>query len=336
MFRVLGILLLATGGAVAGEVTGAFRLAKETFCVGEPILVDFTVANGGASPFSFEEGGDYRGTLRHSNYSFRVCNAEGRDFGQELWGNLGGLGTEIKLKPGQRFRSWQLLNGWVHLLPPGKYRVHCERRLGGDKGITVRDDLPFEVIPYSRERILSSFAAMHAKEEEEEESDEKGVVRFFVGLPDEWAIADLDDKFATGVPDQADDRDTERLVLAALPETWDDRYFIAYDFEANRNWLTPGKPEEFRLTLRARNNGTAELPHRLAESSLSVNGVAVATWPDTVRRLLAEKKLGERLSPGAVAEISGTFNEILPAEGKAAVVWTIDRRKKIADVRVGQ
>ena len=61
----------------AAGVDGSFRLARASFAVGEPIVVEFNVKNGSDAPFTFFEGGDYRGTLAHARYEFAVADEAG-------------------------------------------------------------------------------------------------------------------------------------------------------------------------------------------------------------------------------------------------------------------
>jgi hypothetical protein len=333
-FPMLALLVGCASTSSASGISGTFRLPKYAFGVGEPIVIEFTVANGSSSDFAFWEGGDYRGTLRHEQFSFRVVSAEGRDFTRELWGNLGGECGEIRLEPGQWFRSSQLLNGWIHLLPPGQYRVHCERKLSPDPwpesaerqgGLTIRQDLSFYVMPYSRDRIVTVIAALLLTDDDLSlGSDlENGEVRDVIGVPVEWAVDDLADTF--GILGGEDE------VLSGLPEAWDDRYFIGYDFWSHGNLVPRG--EGIQLTFSARNNGTVEIAHRLAESTLTVNDVPVPTWVDTMKRMLAERNVGEALAPGAVVELTGTF-EILPDKGAARIVWNIGGIRKSAAAEV--
>ena len=51
---------------------------KSSYLLGEPILVQFTLQNTGSAPFSFEIGGDYRGTGFPLRYKFVVTDADGK------------------------------------------------------------------------------------------------------------------------------------------------------------------------------------------------------------------------------------------------------------------
>ena len=324
---------------VGGEGTsGLFRLEKETYCVGEPVVVEFTVTNAGSSVFSFFEGGDYRGGLRDEQFSLRVEDTAGRVHTTGRKGTFGGVGTLITLEPGQSFRSWQLLNPWFHLLPPGEYTVHCERMLSEDPdaeppgagSVEVTQDLSFKIKDYSKREILEQVAAMQAIE-----VSKLGVEHFF-GVPVHWAIADLGQKFSIDVPSSATSSKVRELVLNALPDTWDDRYYITYDLTANRNWLTPGNPEEFQLRLLAKNHGAVPLPHRLAQSTLSLNGVVLSQWTEMVGEAWGERQLPESLPAGAAVEITRTLNEFLPPAKDVEVEWTLDGISRRVDVRIGR
>lgn len=326
--------------ALGGEVTGGFRLFQQAFVVGEPILVEFSVRNGTSSNASFFEGGDYRGTLRHHQFSFHVESAAGRDFTQELQGHEGGEGDQIALKPGLTFRSWQLLGGWTHLLPPGRYRLRCARDLVADPYAdparratpvaSFHQDLSFEVVPYERERIVSAVADLHRMDASREDD-----VRLFA-VPVEWAVADVNEKFQMGLASDGKEAEFEKRVLAALPATWDNRYYVEYGLSANRNWLTPEHPEDFVLTFTARNNGNAELPHGLGESTLALNESAAPGWRKALASMREAARLGPSLAPGAVVRLTGKFNDLLPPAERWAVEWTVrDVRLKV-DLRRGR
>lgn len=341
-------LLLALGvrigpAAGAGDAVAAFRLLKASYVVGEPIVVEFTLASGWGSVLPFSEGGDYRGTLRHDRYAFRVIDAAGRDFTRASDGHEGGEGREILLQPGRPFRSWQLLNGWIHLLPPGSYRVRCERKLGRDLVVdpwgdpvprmsrVVAQDLSFEVRPYARAGIVSAIAELRALDRMCRDD-----VETFFGVPVEWAVADVCLKLGLGPIQVANGAAFERTVLDALPDRWDDRLFVEYGFRANRNWVTPGAPEPFELTLTARNNGRTPLPHRLDESALLVNGTAVPRWSTRVRELLTTGKKAATLAPGAVMELVVSCDDLVPPTGARAITWTLGGVKRSVELRVGR
>ncbi len=344
---LLALLLASSArvelGECAGDVAGSFRLLKASVVVGEPIVVEFTVTNGRNASFAFSEGGDYRGTQRHARYSFRVVDAAGRDFTRAPEGDEGGKGREIQLAPGQTFRSWQLLNGWVHLLPVGTYRVHCERKLGPDGGpaaakteaaptpVLVAQDHTLEVSPYAKEAIVASVAALHVVDA----SAREGVETFF-GVPVEWAVADLNAKLEAGGVYVGKDAEFETAVLDTLPTVWDDRLFVEYGFRANRNWVTPGTSEPFELTFTARNNGRTPLPHRFDESALVVNGTVLPRWSTGVRDLLRERKKAATLAPGAVVELVVSCDDLVPPRGTASIEWTLGRVKRSIELRVGR
>jgi hypothetical protein len=68
---------------LGGTVSGSFRLEKKAYCVGEPILMEFMVANDSDQTFHFNLDYSTTGTLRQS-FSFSVKSTAGRDFTREL------------------------------------------------------------------------------------------------------------------------------------------------------------------------------------------------------------------------------------------------------------
>lgn len=326
----------------AGEISGTFRLEAETYCVGEPVLVEFFVTNGSDRDFSFSVGGDYRGTLRHDRFRFRVTDQSGRDFTQTLWGNMGGLGNTIDLKPGETYRTYELLSAWTHLLPPGQYRVRCERKLALDpygsnkeraktaRSVVVEQELLFAVTTYDRERVAASIRRM-AKTREHPVPAAK---RFWSRKPVGWALMDLANKLRTGVSWLSNDAAFEKAVLDKLPVQWDDHYFLEYNLRANRNWLTAQKPEELKLTFSVRNNSNKALPHGLAQSSLAVDEVNIKEWLRFLQKMMQSAAVGQTVKPGEVVEVSGMFNKFLSDDGEQELTWRIRTYEKSAKVRL--
>jgi len=279
----------------AEAVSGDFSLEQAEYCVGEPILIRFSVTNGSQNDFSFFVGCDYRGTLRHRRFSFSVADSAGRNFTSESRACYGGVGTTIVLKPQETYVCYQLLTPWVHLLPPGSYRVQCETELTlGPRGslaksnarslpVAVAKELSFRVVPYDRPRIVKAISRM--KETRKIPAKFK---RFSVDKPVGWALTDLSNKFQMGVPWTVRGDEREKAVLSGLPARWDDAYSLEYALSSNRNWLTSRAPEGFSLTFSVRNNSNKTVLHRLETSSLSINGVDVKQWPQERKSMLHE------------------------------------------------
>ena len=310
----------------AVSISASFRLWDTTYHVGEPIVVELTVVNAGATTFSFDEGGDHRWAGgRSERYSFRVESSMGRVFTTPPHGNWGGVMRRIALEPGQRFRSWQLLNASFHLLPPGQYALRCDRTLSrdGEAGpegpfVDVKQDLSFTIQSYSKRAIIEQIGVMQSTD-----TDSTDALRLF-GVPVSTAIQDLREKLWIQVPEATPRSKVSEAVLHELPEQWDDQYYVAYDVTASRNRVTTERPEPLVITLVARNAGDTALPHRLAQSTLSMNGDAVPRWTNMVRAATSERRLPDRLAAGASIELTIALGGLIPPAKEVTIEWTLD------------
>ncbi len=333
---VLSICSLRPESLAIGEqlssrgVTGSFRLEKRTFCVGEPIPIEFRVVNGGENPYSFDVGSDYRGVTRHTRFLFAVKNDVGRDFTPRLREHDGGLGTTITLKSGEQYASWQLLNGWTQLLPPGHYHVHCRTRLTDDFPLLRGDssqprsnpteiiqELEFEITSYQKAQILAALSQLKTRYE-----------------AFDWALKDLAAKFQTGINPNSDDAQSQNDVMAALPQEWNDRYFAEYDLTSNRNWVSAESPEDLWLTISVINTSDKVLPLYFANSSLVVNGVRSEKWHSLIERAMKANNIGSVVQAGERIEVRVMGNELLFGEKSCSILWRIDGFSKKLQITI--
>lgn len=244
----------------------------------------------------------------------------------ETWGGLSG---RIALKPGDRFKTYVLLNGWTHLLCPGKYSVQCKRILSLDTSrrshdekappriITIEQSLTFEVEEYDRNRVQATLKDMESTREINRDE-----FKFFsVGKPIEWAYADVANKFQMGL--SYNDAKFKEQVLSRLPKQWDNTYYLEYSLESNRNWLTAKVPEDFVLTFSVRNNSNRSLLHGLMLSRTALDGTDIPQWPYIMKTMLENAKLGNTIEPGRVIKLSRKFNDVLTNAKKQRVTWKV-------------
>ena len=334
-------LVLFSIKVFAGNVSGIFRLEKNSLCVGDPIVVEFCVTNSSNVDYSFYVGGDYRFSGRHEQFLFWVTSTSGRDFTRKLLGNMGGLGTFVTIGPGETYVAWELLNGYVYLLPPGEYYVRCQKILMLDsfkkkkdvqqqyEPVTIKGELQFKITEYDRREIIANIARM----KKELFGSRKNVTRSDP-KPVDWALVDLSEKFQTGVSRVSDDAKFEKAVLDALPEQWNDRYYLEYELKYNRNWITASAPEKFILTFSVRNNANKALKHGFGISSVSVNGAKLWMWKAILNTAMKEKNITDTVQPGALVEISAGFNDYLTQEYYQKIVWIIDGFIKTTEVQL--
>jgi hypothetical protein len=323
----------------SGKVNGSFRLERSTYCVGEPISVEFLVSNDTAEDFHFNLGTDYNSTLRQ-RFSFSVKNEAGSDFTRELAGwSDGGIGSH-SLKPGEKYKGRLVLNMWTHLMPPGKYGVHCrailtdnlpaaplhpnqtERRHSAS--MIFDQELRFGIVAYDRSQIVKTIRNIR--------SDPSGTEYEAI-----WALEVLAQQFQTGtVRSTGDYSYLEKDVLGALPQKWNDMYYDEYELKSNRNWVTGVYgPEKLVLTFSFRNNSNRPRPLTFLDSMLFVNDAKIEKWPYVVRSALKNARIADLIAPGQVVDINVQCNDFLIG-GKAVqnIVWKIEGFSKSVQVAI--
>lgn len=98
---------------------------KESYRVGEPVVLKMEIRNVGPGPITFRVGGQQRGP-RDNQYRFLAYHGGGGgkavpDTGDPT--NFGGIGSYRTLKPGEAFVSSVPLDGWFTFTEPDTYRV---------------------------------------------------------------------------------------------------------------------------------------------------------------------------------------------------------------------
>lgn len=331
--------------ALAGKVTGSFRLEKNAYCIGESILMEFMVANDGDQTFYFNLGADPTGTLRRS-FSFSVKNQAGNDYTQELDEGMGGVIQPITIEPGEKYVCWQVLNMWTHLMPPGHYRVHCramltdnlkalplhpqDRERQHSAPISFEQKLEFDIKAYDSAQIFESIRKI--------KKDSWGLMKGGIRIspkPLIWALEVLAQEFQTGIVQlTGDDAEFEKQVLGAVPRKWSDRFYSEYDVRFNRNWVSADAQEELWLTFSVRNNSNRPRPLFLLESSLFVNGAKSENWQKVLRRAMQSTNTADAIEPGALVEVRIKCNEFLTLEQVQNIVWRVEGFSKSVEVRI--
>ena len=330
--------LAISGLGLADKIRGSFRLEWNTYCVGEPILMEFMVANDRDKAFHFNLGAEPAGTLRR-NFSFSVKTQAGNDYPKELIGDMGGITMPITIGPGEKHKCWQVLNMWTHLMPPGRYRVRCRAMVNDDFPVppppdhpqdrerqhsapmNVEQELEFNIKPYDRVQIVESIRKV--------KRDCRGIMtgRLHVDpKPLAWALEVLAQEFQTGIAQLTrDEAEFEKQVLGALPEKWNDRYYAEYDLKYNdRNWVTANAPEELWLTFSVRNNSNRPRPLHFLQSSLLVNGTKIERWQHVLSGAMESANTGDVIEPGALVELRIKCNDFLTREEIQNIVWRVE------------
>lgn len=99
--------------------------AQERYAVGERVILTMEIKNVGDVPVRFRNGGQQRGP-RNNQFHFVAYRASGLgsvvpDTG-ESW-HMGGLSSDPTLKPGEKFRLTECLDGWFEFDEAGTYWI---------------------------------------------------------------------------------------------------------------------------------------------------------------------------------------------------------------------
>ena len=119
-------------GAVPAAAKVSLHFSADRFRIGDNIQVIFRLENSGEEPFSYDYGGDYRGTGFPLRCKVVVKNSRGRtmpDLAQNA-NNMGGIGQTPKLKPGETFDQVLPLLGYVAIDEPGVYTISVTHDFG--------------------------------------------------------------------------------------------------------------------------------------------------------------------------------------------------------------
>jgi hypothetical protein len=109
---------------------------RDTFFLGENVLVHYCLRNDGASPITIEVGGDYRGASRSLRFKVQVKDAAG-GVQPDPDPNpvcFGGLGYSPKIEPGKAWCQSLQLARYARIDAPGEYTVQVTHDLGWPEG----------------------------------------------------------------------------------------------------------------------------------------------------------------------------------------------------------
>lgn len=308
------------------ELSGGFRLEKETYCVGEPIFAVFEVTNNGKVPFSFFAKGSRAN--REVQFEVAIEDAAGNPVDPPPLHDSGGIGFQVVLKSrGGDYVRYFLLSRWARILSPGDYVARAARTLGPDvyspaKGPTIRGTVRFKVEPYDCRRIRAVVLAL---------KEPRFVTGALFAKPIRRALEDIAKTFNVSQFEQSiPDGELADKIVSELPRIWDDCYYLEPHLEGNRNWLTADAPEEFALTFSLRNNAPKSLPSGILGSRLSVDGTEIGAWKEMLAAVAGEKRL-DRLKSGGVVEFSLRLNDYVKSGRPNQFTWRIHGRALRSD-----
>ena len=111
---------------------------KDSFLIGENILVHFTLTNVSEAPVTIEVGGDYRGAARQTRFLVTATDSQGAQVKDPFPNNMnmGGLTPTFTLKPKEQFVHSLPLMSYVDLAETGSYTIRITHDLGWNSSPT--------------------------------------------------------------------------------------------------------------------------------------------------------------------------------------------------------
>jgi hypothetical protein len=308
----------------SGKIKGAFRTDKRTYCVGEPIFVQFVVSNESDGDFHFNLGADPSGSLRQ-NFSFSARSQGGYDLTAKLDEGRGGVIQPHIVESGDERVFWLVLNMWTHLMPPGRYMIHCHADLRDDlilpddrersASVTFVESIEFSIDAYRKLQIVEAIRNANR--------DNAAIARghrITDPKPVTWALATLAQQFQIDAFYTGDDAKFANTVLGALPERWNERFYAEYSLKMNRNWVRKILPEELILTFCVRNNSDRPRQLFFRESDLYVNASEIKTWRQAIGNAIRNAKITDVVPPGTEVEIEIPSSDFLNGDEVQKIV----------------
>jgi len=153
------------------KIEAGFLPDKLEYVWGEPIhYFTYIVKNRGDKPFTFIDGGDYRGG-RSESHIISALDAEGKPVPVPEMLKMGGIIGPVTLKPGEVYRKMLPVSRRLTFKGPGDYTVTGRRTLKLGQSILSRDNLslPTETVfgltihPCSTERMAAVIEKLSAQ-----------------------------------------------------------------------------------------------------------------------------------------------------------------------------
>jgi len=192
------------------RVEAGFFLDRPEYVWGEPIYyITYLVRNIGDKPFTFLEGGDYRGG-RSESYRISAVDAAGQNVAVPEMYNMGGKANTRRLGPGQVFRKMLPVERRLTFTGPGIFTVTGSHTLmlGEDFGkpptpFATATSFTLRILPYKKERMQAEAKRLATGIRAAGETEPKG---FEFTEPNDCTPANrqwLDLATLTGIKDEA-------------------------------------------------------------------------------------------------------------------------------------
>lgn len=131
-------------GCDPADLHRAFRIEKNEFLLGEPILVEFSVRLDGPGQWNEPIGGNYRARGRDDNFLFVMKHEDGtwvRDPYAPINAYMGGIASTYEVKADEPRAYWFAVQRWCAIDRPGTYELYCLQMAHRDEVAGSRDAL---------------------------------------------------------------------------------------------------------------------------------------------------------------------------------------------------
>ncbi|MFC1712212.1 hypothetical protein ACFL6S_01020 [Candidatus Poribacteria bacterium] len=146
------------------ELRRSFRLEKEEYLLGEPLLVEFRIELDGPGQWRERIGGNYRARGRDDNFLFLMRHEDGswvRDPYAPIEHYMGGISSLYEVRQDKAQSYWLAVQRWCAVDRPGAYDLYCfqmahdSQVLGENQAIAAKlPDLVKRDHRYSEDGIL--------------------------------------------------------------------------------------------------------------------------------------------------------------------------------------
>lgn len=121
---------------VPAHAVATVETDRDSFFIGENVLLHFTLENAGPLPFVVSFGGDYRGARRAQRFKIAATHQDG-SVAEDPFPNsmcMGGLGGPLTLAPGSNFVESLPLLSYCQIETPGDYSIRVSHDYGWKDG----------------------------------------------------------------------------------------------------------------------------------------------------------------------------------------------------------
>lgn len=158
---------------------------RETYFIGDAILLHYQVTNTGSQPLLITQGGDYRSATRSTRFHVTAVDEhqEAVPDPDPISMNMGGLESTIQIPPGQSATLSLPLMRYCHFERQGTYTI----RVGHDLGWTISKLVDADHFTHKMTRVSEDdprWATLTLKLEMPDAAQAKKIVRAMTTLPE--------------------------------------------------------------------------------------------------------------------------------------------------------